>query len=209
MKENQWPGGCTSECFTLLKHVHSQSLPRFSDRDHRTPVKRVLYTANMAVGGSIWSFLAGMLEYHQFKQRWCKFPRFQPAHSLRRSAHRMPLLDTPLLLLVSEINIANVRLLVSAKTLVYTLIPYLSAVIRRIPYVLALGKLGFNTIHQTIYVAFINCGWICDLLRIEDFIEKGILLGCCGFCLSSRESHTFKQFPAEFAAVNSDDKILK
>lgn len=132
-----------------------------------------------------------------------------PAHSLRRSAHRMPLLDTPLLLLVSEINIANVRLLVSAKTLVYTLIPYLSAVIRRIPYVLALGKLGFNTIHQTIHVAFINCGWICDLLRIEDFIEKGILLGCCGFCLSSRESHTFKQFPAEFAAVNSDDKILK
>lgn len=103
----------------------------------------------------------------------------------------------------------KVRLLVSSKTRVYTLlsVSFCSNTKNSIRACFRKIRIQYYTSDNSCCI--INYGWICDPLRIEDLIEKGILLGCCGFCLSSRESHTFEQFPAEFAAVNSDDEILK
>lgn len=187
MKENKWSGGCTRECFTLLKHVHNQSWPRFSDRGHRTFKRQsnVFFTQQLWLLDEVslvWSFFAGILSI-QIALMQISTLSTRPFSASVHASH------DSLLLLISEINMVKYDCWFQLKRTFTLWFPYLSAVIRRIPYVPALWNLGFNTIHETIHVAFINGGWICDLLRIEDLSDKAFCWVSVGFVFP-HENHT-------------------
>lgn len=148
----------------------------------------------------VWSFLAGILSI-QIALMQISTLSTRPFIESVGASH------DSWLLLVIEINVVKCDFLV--KTCVYSLfsVSFCSNTKDSLCFCFMKIRVQYDPSDNSCCIHKLRLNiWFTSNRRLD---REGHFVGFLGLNVSSRKSHTFEQFPAEIAAVNSNDEILK